>query len=529
MSSASNVYVPPMRRLRSVIASTNGNLAPPPSVQPAWTPEWRADGRSLSPPPQTQRHSAALPPGRCRPRRSPCASRALGTLGTRMTTSLRRSPTGKWTARQCRRGASTSDNVDEWKWKLHMLLRNNNEQEIMSRERKDRRDFEQLAQLAERMGLHSRQYSRIIVFSKVPLPNYRSDLDDKRPQREVSIPSGLQREVDALLADYLAWKRTDSGNFPNAAFSRSSSTDSFMTDEGFYEQQDNQASTNIVMERIQRKKSLQLRNQQAAWQESNDGQSMMEFRRSLPANKERQSLLEAISQNQVVVVSGETVCGKTTQLPQYILESEIEAARGATCSIICTQPRRISAISVSERVAAERGEKIGESGFTYPVRSRFLEDILEVTGHRLTPYNQIDDYGQEKSWKMQKQALRKTKTQIASVVEDAVKAADLRDYSPQTRDSLSCWNPDSIGFNLIENVLCHICQKERAGAVLVVFMTGWDDINTLKEQLQSNPLLGDPSKVLLLACHGSMASAEQNKEKSVSLKTMEDGQVMLYS
>lgn len=64
---------------------------------------------------------------------------------------------------------------------------------------------------------------------------------------------------------------------------------------------------------------------------------------------------------QVIVVSGETGCGKTTQLPQYILESEIEAARGAACSIICTQPRRISAMAVSERVAAERGEKLGES------------------------------------------------------------------------------------------------------------------------------------------------------------------------
>jgi len=126
----------------------------------------------------------------------------------------------------------------------------------------------------------------------------------------------------------------------------------------------------------------------------------------------------------------------------------------------------------------------------------------------LTPYNQIDDYGQEKSWKMQKQALRKRKSQIASAVEDAVETADLRNYSPRTRDSLSCWNPDSIGFNLIENVLCHICQKERPGAVLV-FMTGWDDINSLKEQLQANPLLGDPNKVLLLACHGSMASSEQ--------------------
>lgn len=61
---------------------------------------------------------------------------------------------------------------------------------------------------------------------------------------------------------------------------------------------------------------------------------------------------------------------------------------------------------------------------------------------------------------------------------------------------------------MIESVLCHICRKERPGAILV-FMTGWDDINSLKEQLQANPLLGDPTKVLLLACHGSMASSEQ--------------------
>uniref|UniRef100_A0A6N2KX27 RNA helicase n=1 Tax=Salix viminalis TaxID=40686 RepID=A0A6N2KX27_SALVM len=75
----------------------------------------------------------------------------------------------------------------------------------------------------------------------------------------------------------------------------------------------------------------------------------------------RNSFLSTLVVEQVIVVSGETGCGKTTQLPQYILEYEIEAARGAACSIICTQPRRISAMSVSERVAAERGEKLGES------------------------------------------------------------------------------------------------------------------------------------------------------------------------
>ena len=64
---------------------------------------------------------------------------------------------------------------------------------------------------------------------------------------------------------------------------------------------------------------------------------------------------------QVVIISGETGCGKTTQIPQFILESEIDFVRGAVCSILCTQPRRISAMSVSERVSSERGEKLGES------------------------------------------------------------------------------------------------------------------------------------------------------------------------
>jgi ATP-dependent RNA helicase DHX36 len=61
------------------------------------------------------------------------------------------------------------------------------------------------------------------------------------------------------------------------------------------------------------------------------------------------------------VVSGETGCGKTTQLPQFVLEEEIEAGRGADCNIICTQPRRISAMSVAARVAAERGDALGQS------------------------------------------------------------------------------------------------------------------------------------------------------------------------
>lgn len=65
-----------------------------------------------------------------------------------------------------------------------------------------------------------------------------------------------------------------------------------------------------------------------------------------------------------------------------------------------------------------------------------------------------------------------------------------------------------MGFNFIEFLLCKICENEKPGSVLV-FMTGWDDISSLKDKLQAHYLLGDTGRVLLLACHGSMASSEQ--------------------
>ncbi len=65
--------------------------------------------------------------------------------------------------------------------------------------------------------------------------------------------------------------------------------------------------------------------------------------------------------NQCVVISGETGCGKTTQLPQIIIDDLIARGEGAMANIICTQPRRISAIGVADRVAAERLEKTGQT------------------------------------------------------------------------------------------------------------------------------------------------------------------------
>ncbi|XP_069677317.1 3'-5' RNA helicase YTHDC2-like isoform X2 [Periplaneta americana] len=98
-------------------------------------------------------------------------------------------------------------------------------------------------------------------------------------------------------------------------------------------------------------------------------QELLLFRQALPIWPMREDIINLINSNQVVVISGETGSGKTTQVPQFILEHCL--GTGKTCRIICTQPRRISAVSVSERVAAERDEKIGQSvGYQIRLESR---------------------------------------------------------------------------------------------------------------------------------------------------------------
>lgn len=82
--------------------------------------------------------------------------------------------------------------------------------------------------------------------------------------------------------------------------------------------------------------------------------SMYEYRRSLPIASYRNALLAAIQNNQVTILCGETGCGKSTQLPTFILENELSQSNN--CKIYVTEPRRISAISLANRVSAELGE-----------------------------------------------------------------------------------------------------------------------------------------------------------------------------
>ncbi|XP_036005376.1 ATP-dependent DNA/RNA helicase DHX36 isoform X2 [Fundulus heteroclitus] len=100
---------------------------------------------------------------------------------------------------------------------------------------------------------------------------------------------------------------------------------------------------------------------------------MLNFREKLPSYGKKEELVKLINSNRVLVVSGETGCGKTTQVTQFILDDHINRGRGSTCRVVCTQPRRISAISVAERVAAERAESVGNGnscGYQIRLQSR---------------------------------------------------------------------------------------------------------------------------------------------------------------
>ncbi|GET01755.1 P-loop containing nucleoside triphosphate hydrolase protein [Rhizophagus clarus] len=83
---------------------------------------------------------------------------------------------------------------------------------------------------------------------------------------------------------------------------------------------------------------------------------MLEKRKQLPIYSYRDQFLEKLSRSQVVIVSGETGCGKSTQIPQFITEDMLMSGYGDKCNVICTQPRRISAISIAQRVSAEIGD-----------------------------------------------------------------------------------------------------------------------------------------------------------------------------
>lgn len=261
-----------------------------------------------------------------------------------------------WRAQRLAQKAAEYEVLDENEWWNKMEgFKNGGEQELIIKHLFRREDQQVLSDMAQQLGLHFHAYNKgkTLVASKVPLPNYRADLDERHgsTQQEIRMSTDIERRVGSLLDTSKGTSSNEkSVGSPSQSAKNSLSALSSVRPAPVVED-------NVAKEQI----SAELKQQEEKLQASVSVQAMQSFRAKLPAFNVRSEFLKAVAKNQVLVVSGETGCGKTTQLPQFILEEEISLLRGADCSIICTQPRRISAISVAARISSERGENLGET------------------------------------------------------------------------------------------------------------------------------------------------------------------------
>lgn len=93
-------------------------------------------------------------------------------------------------------------------------------------------------------------------------------------------------------------------------------------------------------------------------------------------------ILEKIANYKVVIIEGETGCGKSTQVPQFILDECVDKHKH--CNIVVTQPRKIAATSLARRVCRERGWQLGKlvgyqvGQFSGAIRVAVLHLILTI-------------------------------------------------------------------------------------------------------------------------------------------------------
>ncbi|KAJ6144763.1 hypothetical protein N7470_008658 [Penicillium chermesinum] len=120
-----------------------------------------------------------------------------------------------------------------------------------------------------------------------------------------------------------------------------------------------------------------------AWEEKQNTAPQVEMsrkRQSLPAWNTRDAIIDAVNSHQVTIISGETGSGKSTQSVQFILDDMIKRGLGGAANIICTQPRRISALGLADRVSDERCATVGgEVGYIIRGESKAKQGTTKIT------------------------------------------------------------------------------------------------------------------------------------------------------
>ena len=109
-------------------------------------------------------------------------------------------------------------------------------------------------------------------------------------------------------------------------------------------------------------------------------QKMLAGRQTLPAWGLQEAIINAVNEHQVTIISGETGSGKSTQCVQFILDDMIKRQLGGAANFICTQPRRISALGLADRVSDERCSRVGdEVGYAIRGESKQKSGTTKIT------------------------------------------------------------------------------------------------------------------------------------------------------
>ncbi|XP_053186597.1 ATP-dependent RNA helicase DHX30 [Scomber japonicus] len=298
---------------------------------------------------------------------------------------------------------------------------------------------------------------------------------------------------------------------------------------------------------------------QEEWHKANPGLAV-----ELPVDAHRQRVVSAVQSSRVVVIAGETGCGKTTRIPRFLLEDCVRGGRGAECNILVTQPRRISAVSVAHRVAQEMGPALKRSvGYQVRLESRppehsggamlFLtvgvllrklqsNPLLKGISHVVVDEVHERDINTDLLLALLRTSLKENpdlRVVLMSATGDNQRLAQyfggapivkvpgfmhpvqdrylediLRElgrslpvsdtrkpYRQEGRDEVT---PD---LDLIADVIQHIDKHGEPGAVLC-FLPGWHDIKAVQDKLEEKPHFSSGSQ-MILPLHSSLSVADQ--------------------
>ncbi|XP_067218284.1 ATP-dependent RNA helicase DHX30 [Chanodichthys erythropterus] len=377
----------------------------------------------------------------------------------------------------------------------------------------------------------------------------------RRPCR-IEIPKDIEQRIQEYLSQYPVeaevqklWDEEEQLSVQSSSISTDDDDDDLITD----------AITNKPYRTLRPEEADSLSDHLLSlWMGAGPGRGV-----ELPVDSYKQSVLAAVKSSQVVVIAGETGCGKTTRIPRFLLEGCVRSGEGAKCNVLVTQPRRISAVSVAHRVAQEMGPALRHCvGYQVRLESRppersggallFLtvgvllrklqsNPSLQGISHVVVDEVHERDVNTDLLLALLLSVLKENpelRVVLMSATGDTQRLSQyfggcpvvrvpgfmhpvqarymeevitemgrpLLEKSREKRNGLE-ENDVAPDLDLVADVIDHIHRSGEPGAVLC-FLPGWQDIKVVQQKLEEKAAYRSGSQ-MILPLHSSMAVTEQ--------------------